>query len=108
MIKQIINGKVFTPHGWIQDGSVLIKDSRIKEILNNSNPVDGVDEIIDAKGSYVLPGAENGHRSKRPCAPSRPSGRAPGRAASGGPKGAGRRWRSDCLVCPPDVLSDRF
>lgn len=61
MIKQIINGKVFTPHGWIQDGSVLIEDSRIKEILNNSNPVDGVDEIIDAKGSYVLPGGIDIH-----------------------------------------------
>ena len=61
MTTQIINGKVFTPHGWIEDGSVVIEDTRIKEILNHSNPLAGVDKVIDAKGSYVLPGGIDIH-----------------------------------------------
>lgn len=60
------------------------------------------------ESSQGPPGAESGRRSKRPCAQTRPPDRAPGRAASGGPKGAGRRWRSDTIPCPSDVPSDRF
>lgn len=57
MLTQIINGKILTPHGWVNDGSVVIEDSKIRDILNSSTPVDGVDKVIDAKGGYVLPGA---------------------------------------------------
>lgn len=61
MLTQIINGKVFTPQGWVEDGSVLIEDTKIKSILNHSKPVEGVDKVIDAKGSYVLPGGVDIH-----------------------------------------------
>lgn len=61
MITQVINGRVFTPHGWIDNGSVLIDGTQIKRILNNSQPVEGVDKVIDAKGAYVLPGGVDIH-----------------------------------------------
>lgn len=61
MLTQIINGCVLTPHGWVNDGSVLIDGTRIKAVLNSSRPVDGVDKVIDAKGSYVLPGGVDIH-----------------------------------------------
>lgn len=61
MITQVINGRVFTPHGWIDNGSVLIDGTRIKRILNNSQPAEGVDKVIDAKGAYVLPGGVDIH-----------------------------------------------
>ncbi len=61
MLTQIINGCVLTPHGWVNDGSVLIDGTRIKAVLNSSRPVDGVDKVIDAKDSYVLPGGVDIH-----------------------------------------------
>ena len=61
MITQIINGKIFTPHGWIDNGSVVIEDTKIKSVLNSSKPVEGVDRLIDAKGDYVLPGGVDIH-----------------------------------------------
>lgn len=61
MLTQIINGKVFTPQGWVENGSVLIDGTKIKSILNHSNKVEGVEKVIDAKGSYVLPGGVEIH-----------------------------------------------
>lgn len=61
MLTQIINGCVLTPYGWVNDGSVLIDGTRIKAVLNSSRPVDGVDKVIDAKGSYILPGGVDIH-----------------------------------------------
>lgn len=61
MITQILNGHVLTPAGWIDQGSVLIEDTRIKAILNHSRPVEGVDKVIDAKGAHVLPGGIDIH-----------------------------------------------
>ena len=61
MLTQIINGKILTPHGWVNGGSVVIEDSKIRDILNSNAPVDGVDKVIDAKGGYVLPGAIDLH-----------------------------------------------
>lgn len=61
MLTQIINGRVFTPAGWVNDGSVLIEDTKIKRILNHSRVVEGVEKVIDAKGSYVLPGGIDLH-----------------------------------------------
>ena len=29
MLTQIINGKIFTPQGWLDEGSVLIRDNKI-------------------------------------------------------------------------------
>lgn len=61
MITQIINGKVLTPAGWVENGSVVIEDTRISDILNHSKPLKNADKIIDAKGSYVLPGGVDIH-----------------------------------------------
>lgn len=61
MLTQIINGKILTPHGWVNGGSVLVEGTRIKEILNHSNVIEGVDKVIDAKGDYVLPGGVEIH-----------------------------------------------
>ena len=34
MLTQIINGKIFTPQGWMEDGSVLMRDGQIIEVTN--------------------------------------------------------------------------
>lgn len=57
MLTQIINGKILTPHGWVNGGSIVIEDSKIRDILNSDDLIQGVDKVIDAKGGYVLPGA---------------------------------------------------
>lgn len=61
MTTQIINGRIFTPHGWIENGSVIIEGTKIKKILNGSKVADGVDKVIDAKGDYVMPGGIDIH-----------------------------------------------
>lgn len=61
MATQIINGKIFTPRGWVEGGSVLIEGTRIKSVLNHSRRLEGVDKVIDAKGGYVLPGGVDIH-----------------------------------------------
>lgn len=61
MIIQIINGKVLTPRGWIEGGSVVIENSTIRDVMAGSKCVDGVDKVLDAGGAYVLPGAIDLH-----------------------------------------------
>lgn len=62
MRTQIVNGKILTPAGeWIDNGSVVIEDTRIADILNHSNKLDNIDKVIDAKGGYVIPGAIDLH-----------------------------------------------
>lgn len=61
MRTQILNGKIFTPNGWIENGSVLIKDTMIRDVLNHSNRLSTADHIIDAEGAYVLPGGIDIH-----------------------------------------------
>ncbi len=61
MRTQILNGKIFTPNGWIENGSVLIKDTIILDVLNHSNRLSTADRIIDAQGAYVLPGGIDIH-----------------------------------------------
>ena len=61
MTLQIINGKIYTPTGWVDNGSVLIEGTRIKRILNHSRVESDVDKVIDAKGNYVLPGGIDIH-----------------------------------------------
>ncbi len=63
MRTQIINGRVLTPMGWVDNGSVLIDDTKIVDVLNHSNPLADVDKVIDVKGGYVLPGGP----SDAPC-----------------------------------------
>ena len=60
MLKQIINGRILTPQGWIEGGSVVIEDNKIKAVENCSLPVVGA-EIIDAKGCSVVPGGIEMH-----------------------------------------------
>ena len=60
MLKQIINGRILTPQGWVDGGSVVVENNRIKEIKNNSDVVDGA-EVIDAKGANVVPGCIEMH-----------------------------------------------
>ena len=55
MLTQIINGRILTPQGWVEDGSVLISDGRILEVTNSDLAVIGA-TVIDAKGMNIVPG----------------------------------------------------
>lgn len=55
MLTQIINGKIFTPQGWLDEGSVLIRDNKILEVTNCDLALIGA-KLIDAKGMYIVPG----------------------------------------------------
>lgn len=55
MLTQIINGRIFTPQGWLNEGSVLIRDGKILEVTNCDLAVIGA-RLIDAKGMYIVPG----------------------------------------------------
>ena len=55
MLTQIINGKILTPAGWLEGGSIIISDSKILEIANSDLPRIGA-AIVDVKGDYILPG----------------------------------------------------
>ena len=55
MLIQIINGSIFTPQGWIENGSVLIQDNKILEVTNCDLAVEGA-ELVDAKGQFIVPG----------------------------------------------------
>ena len=61
MLTQIINGRIFTTHGWVENGSVLIDGTRIKAVLNSPEPVKEAEKVIDAHGDYVLPGGVDIH-----------------------------------------------
>ena len=55
MLTQIINGRILTPQGWVEGGSVLISDGKILEVTNSDLAVIGA-KVIDARGMHVLPG----------------------------------------------------
>lgn len=55
MLTQIINGKIFTPQGWMEEGSVLIRDNKILEVTNCDLALIGA-KLIDARGMYIVPG----------------------------------------------------
>ncbi len=55
MLTQIINGKILTPTGWLEGGSIILSDSKILEIANSDLPRVGA-TIVDVKGDYILPG----------------------------------------------------
>lgn len=60
MLKQIVNGHILTPKGWLEGGSVIIEDNKIKAVSNiDLHIVDA--EIIDAKGCYAVPGGIDLH-----------------------------------------------
>ena len=60
MLTQIINGRILTPQGWLKDGSVILRDSKILEVTNCDLAVIGA-ELVDAKGMYVVPGGVEMH-----------------------------------------------
>lgn len=56
MLTQIYNGRILTPQGWIEGGSVLMDNGRIVEITKNSHIEPKAEKTIDAQGHYVVPG----------------------------------------------------
>ena len=60
MLTQIINGKIHTPQGWLNNGSVIINDNKILEVSNCDLAVVGAN-IVDAKGMYIVPGGVEIH-----------------------------------------------
>ena len=60
MFKQIINGRILTPQGWLEGGSVIVEDGKIAEVSNNNFTIEGA-EIIDAKGCDIVPGGIEMH-----------------------------------------------
>lgn len=61
MLTQIYNGHILTPEGWINGGSVVIEDTRIKEVSKSSRLLDGMDKAIDAHSMHVVPGGIDLH-----------------------------------------------
>ena len=55
MLTQIINGRIFTPQGWLNESSVLMRDGKILEVTNCDLALIGA-RLIDAKGMYIVPG----------------------------------------------------
>lgn len=60
MFKQIINGRILTPQGWLEGGSVIVEDGKIAEVSNNSFVIEDA-EVIDAKGCDIVPGGIEMH-----------------------------------------------
>lgn len=60
MLKQIVNGRILTPKGCLEGGSVIIEDNKIKAVSNIDLHIVNA-EIIDAKGCYVVPGGIDLH-----------------------------------------------
>ena len=46
MLTQIINGRILTPQGWVEGGSVLISDGKILEVTNSDLAVIEEDTIL--------------------------------------------------------------
>ena len=59
-MKQIINGHILTPAGWLEGGSLVVDNGKIVEITADSTPRAGA-EVIDAKGAHVVPGGIEMH-----------------------------------------------
>lgn len=59
-MKQIVNGHILTPQGWLEDGSVVVEGNKIVTVLNSSLPLEGA-ELIDAKGCHIVPGGIEMH-----------------------------------------------
>ncbi len=60
MLTQIINGRILTPQGWLKNGSIILRDSKILEVTNCDLAIVGAN-VIDAKGMYVVPGGVEMH-----------------------------------------------
>lgn len=60
MLKQIINGRILTPSGWLTGGSVIVNGNKIEAVANNELPVLGA-ELINAQGYDIVPGGIEMH-----------------------------------------------
>lgn len=60
MLKQITNCRILTPAGWLEGGSILVEDTKIKEVLTSAAPVAGA-EVVDAKNCIAAPGGIEMH-----------------------------------------------
>ena len=60
MLKQITNCRILTPAGWLEGGSILVEDNKIKEVLTSATPVAGA-EVVDAKNCIAAPGGIEMH-----------------------------------------------
>lgn len=59
-MKQIINGKILTPDGWLEGGSIVIDAGSIVAVLDSDLHIEGA-EVIDAKGASIVPGGIEMH-----------------------------------------------
>lgn len=59
-ILKIVGGRVFTPQGWLDNATIVVKDGKIAEISTGNVEVEGA-EVIDAKGNNVVPGGVELH-----------------------------------------------
>ena len=60
MLIQLINGRILTPQGWLDNGSVLIRDNKILEVTNCDLAIIGA-TLVDVKGMYILSGGIDMH-----------------------------------------------
>lgn len=60
MLTQIKNGRILTPKGWLEGGSLIVNGNRIAEVSNCDLAIEGA-EIIDAKGADIVPGGIEMH-----------------------------------------------
>ena len=61
-MKRIIQGGTIVNEGRLFDGSIVIEDERIAQIISGKKiPEASYDEIIDASGCFVLPGIIDDH-----------------------------------------------
>ena len=60
MLKQFVNGRILTPKGWLDGGSIVTDGNKIRAVSNINLHVVGA-EIIDAKGGYIVPGGIDMH-----------------------------------------------
>ena len=61
-MRTIIQGGTIVNEDKTFDGSIVIEDSKISEIVEgNTSPEVSVDEVIDASGCFILPGIIDDH-----------------------------------------------
>ncbi|MGN0086347.1 MAG: N-acetylglucosamine-6-phosphate deacetylase [Alloprevotella sp.] len=60
MLKQIINGRILTPQGWLEGGSLVVEDGKIASVSNNCLKIENAEQI-DAKGADIVPGGIEMH-----------------------------------------------
>ena len=61
-MRTIIQGGTIVNEGKAFDGTIIIEDEKIKEIVTgNVNPEVSTDTVIDASGCFVLPGVIDDH-----------------------------------------------